>query len=52
MHLYLWGMHFFVFFLLFLVSTGSDLLVCCFISNLSLVSWLNSFPGIILDICE
>ena len=43
----------FVFFLLFLVSTGSGLLVCCFISNfVTCFLWLNSFPGIILDICE
>ena len=45
----------FVFFLLFLVSTGSGLFVCSFavsFSTLSLVLWSDSFPGIILDTCE
>ena len=47
----LWGMCF-VFFLLFLVSTGYGLLVCCFIFNFVLVLGLVSFSEIILDICE
>ena len=51
-YLYSWGMHFhFLSSLLRLVLVLVCLLVALF-STLSLVLWLDSLPGIILDICE